>query len=295
MKGCTASKKYLNTRKLADLGRFWISLPKNHFTENFWPKGHLTETPYDRTPFDRMPFDRKFIRPNHRLTKRRAVWPKGHMIVFFSENGHLTESTFDKKCLLTEKKLRTRLLKRKFIWPKTFSENYHLTESSFDRKLFRKMVIWPKGHLTERVIWPKGHLTECFFFFEKWSFLKNCHLTDCSYSIHSKKHVADFTFMVRRINVNRHTPSTYVFLLWFHDSDNWFYVSGVFYLKNNFLARPRFEPATARNTFQHKNTKPQPSVLGYSSSWKLNNQLPISIIFWIWSILKNVGSMFWLT
>jgi hypothetical protein len=141
--------------------------------------------------------------------------------------------------------------------------------------------------------------------------------------LHSKIHVADFTFLVRRINVNRHTPAAYVFLLWlidfggwsissctrasvgpivhcafllwFHDSDHWFYVSGVFYRKNNFLARPRFEPATARNTFQHKNTKPQHSVLGYSASWKSNNQLPISIIFWIWSISKDVGSMFWLT
>jgi hypothetical protein len=112
--------------------------------------------------------------------------------------------------------------------------------------------------------------------------------------MHSKIHVADFTFMVRRIIVNRHNPSAYVFLLWFHDSDHWFYVSGVFYLKNIFLARPRFEPATARNTFQHKNTKPQPIVLGYSTSWKFHNQLPISIIFWIWSITKDVGSMFWL-
>jgi hypothetical protein len=113
--------------------------------------------------------------------------------------------------------------------------------------------------------------------------------------VHSKNHVAEFTFLVRRINVNCHTPSAYVFLLWFHDSDHWIYVSGVFYLKNNFLARPRFKLATARNTFQHKNTKPQPSVIGYSTSWKLNNQLPISIIFWIWSISKDVGSMFWLT
>jgi hypothetical protein len=45
-----------------------------------------------------------------------------------------------------------------------------------------------------------------------------------------------------------------------------FFKNGVFYLKNNLLARPRFKPATARNTFQHKNTKPQPSVLGYSTS-----------------------------
>jgi hypothetical protein len=100
------------------------------------------------------------------------------------------------------------------------------------------------------------------------------------------------SFLVRRINVNRHSPSAYVFLLWFHDSDHWFYVSGVFYLKNNFLARPRLELATARNTFQHKNTKLQPSVLGYSTSWKVNNQLPISIFFLIWSISKDVGSMF---
>jgi hypothetical protein len=27
-----------------------IISPKNHFTEKFWPKGHLTETPFDRTP-----------------------------------------------------------------------------------------------------------------------------------------------------------------------------------------------------------------------------------------------------
>jgi hypothetical protein len=114
-------------------------------------------------------------------------------------------------------------------------------------------------------------------------------------NLHSKNHVADFTFLVRRFNVNRHTPSAYVFLLWFHDYDHWFYVSGVFYLKNNCLARPRFELATARNTFQHKNTNPQPSVLGYSTSWKLKSQLPISTIFWIWSISKDVGSMFWLT
>jgi hypothetical protein len=166
---------------------FWITLPKNHFIENFWPKGHLTEKTFDRTPFYRMPFDRKFIWPNRRLTERRLtessfyrkfILPKGHMTDFFPENGHLTESTFDKKCHLTEKKLRTR---------------------SFDRKLFLKMIIWPKDHLTESffkkmVIWPKGHLTESSFdrkfFFEKWSFdrtfffgwsfPKNCHLTDCS-------------------------------------------------------------------------------------------------------------------
>jgi hypothetical protein len=27
--------------------RFWITLPKNHFTKKLWPKGHLTKTPFD--------------------------------------------------------------------------------------------------------------------------------------------------------------------------------------------------------------------------------------------------------
>jgi hypothetical protein len=33
-----------------------------------------------------------------------------------------------------------------------------------------------------------------------------------NFIVHSKNHVADFTFLVRRFNVNRHTPSAYVFL-----------------------------------------------------------------------------------
>jgi hypothetical protein len=53
--------------------RFWITLPKNHFTENFRPKGHLIETPFDRTQFDRMPFDLKYIWPNRRLTESRLT------------------------------------------------------------------------------------------------------------------------------------------------------------------------------------------------------------------------------
>jgi hypothetical protein len=108
---------------------FWITLPKNHLTEIFWPKAYLTETPFDRTPFDRMPFDRmpfdrKFIWPNRRLTERRltessfyrkVIWP-----IFFSENGHLTESSFDKNV----------------TWPKKNCAQGRLAESLFDRKLF---------------------------------------------------------------------------------------------------------------------------------------------------------------
>jgi hypothetical protein len=136
------------------------------------------------------------------------------------------------------------------------------------------------------IFWRKQH---CMSW---WCTCKSVYLLRL---IHSKNHIADFTFLVCRINVNRHTPLAYVFLLWFHDSDHWFYVSGVFYLNNNILVRPRFAPATARNTFQHKNTTPYPCVLGYSTSWKSCHQLPISIIFWIWSISRDVRSMFWLT
>jgi hypothetical protein len=117
---------------------------KNHTTENFWPQGHLTETPFDRTPFDRMPFDRQFIRPNRRLTEssfyRKVTWP-----IFFRKWPN-TESNFEKNDIWA-KKMGTRSFDPKFIWPKPFSENDHLTERSFDRKF----------------IWPNE-------FFEKWSF-----------------------------------------------------------------------------------------------------------------------------
>jgi hypothetical protein len=56
------------------------------------------------------------------------------MTDIFSENGHLTESTFDKKCHLPEKKN---------------CAQGRLTENSFDQNFFRKMVICPKGQLTE--------------------------------------------------------------------------------------------------------------------------------------------------
>jgi hypothetical protein len=71
-------------------------------------------------------------------------------------------------------------------------------------------------------------------------------------SDHSKIHVADFTFMVRRINENRHTLSAYVFLRWFHDSDHWFYVSGAFYLKNNFWPARDSNPRPLRTLFSIK-------------------------------------------
>jgi hypothetical protein len=74
--------------------KFWITLPKSHFTDIFWPnaiwpntiwpKGHLTETPFDRTPFDRIA---GHLAENKIYQKDRK----------YLEKGHLTEMTFDRK------------------------------------------------------------------------------------------------------------------------------------------------------------------------------------------------------
>jgi hypothetical protein len=88
----------INTKKF----NTWITLPKNIFTENFWPKGHLTETPFNRTPFDR-----KYIWPKYiwRIAvQSKVVWPKVH----FTEKSHLAEKK----------------IYQKVVWPKIF----------FDRK-----------------------------------------------------------------------------------------------------------------------------------------------------------------
>jgi hypothetical protein len=144
----------------------------DHFTErsteNFWPKGHLTETQFDRTPFDRMPFDRKFIRPNRRSIERRAVWPKVH----FTERSRFQDMVIWPQLLSTKNVIWPKKNAHKVVWPKI-----HLTESSFDRKLFLKMITWPKGHLTEssfdRKLFSKNvHLTECFYYLENCRFRK---------------------------------------------------------------------------------------------------------------------------
>jgi hypothetical protein len=158
---------------------FWITLPKNHFTEFLWP------------------FDRNTIWPNRRLTEhllteslfyRKVIWP-----FCFSKNGNFTEYSFDRKNHLTEKKLR--LTKNsfawKFIWPKAFTENGHLTERSFDRKFTWPKAFFEKWSFDRKIIWPKGHLNERSFDLYFWNivvwpkvfFSKYCHLTDCSYSI----------------------------------------------------------------------------------------------------------------
>jgi hypothetical protein len=81
---------------------------------------------------------------------------------------------------------------------------------------------------------------------------ENCFLTKSQKPLHSKIHVVDFTFMVRRINENSHTLSAYDFLRWFHDSDHWFYVSGAFYLKNNFWTEWDSNPRPLRTLFSIK-------------------------------------------
>jgi hypothetical protein len=114
MKHCNDWKKQFNSIQFIKTAfGFWITLPKKHFTEIFYLKGHLTETPLDRTPFDRMPIDWKFIRPNRRLSERR-----------------LTESSFY----------------RKVIWPIFFSEVV-IWPTIFREKL---SVIWTFGQMTFR-------------------------------------------------------------------------------------------------------------------------------------------------
>jgi hypothetical protein len=75
--------------------RFWITLPKSHFTDFFWPnaiwpKHHLTEHRLTEHHLTERPFDRKAIWPKGRLTERpfdrKAIWPKHHLIKFRS-NG----------------------------------------------------------------------------------------------------------------------------------------------------------------------------------------------------------------
>jgi hypothetical protein len=149
--------------------------PKHFLTEHRLTECHFTESSFDRIAVKPTPVDRKVIRP-----------------IFFSENGHLTKSSFDKKCHLTEKKLRIRSFDRKFIWPKVQLTESFFWKWSFDRKVISPkvyltetffLIIWPKVHLTESffrkmVIWSKGHLSECLILivvFEK--------LSSCSYSI----------------------------------------------------------------------------------------------------------------
>jgi hypothetical protein len=149
---------------------FWITLPKSHFTEFFWPnviwpKHHLTEHRLTEHHLTERPFNRNTIWPN-------AVWPKVH----FTEKSHLAENkTY-----------------QKVVWPIFFGKG------SFDRKSNLKNLsndrndIWPKVHLTESFFRKNGHFTERSFdrmFFFKWSFdrkyffSKKFYLTDCSYSV----------------------------------------------------------------------------------------------------------------
>jgi hypothetical protein len=122
-----------------------------------------------------VPFDRKFIQPKSPFNRtpfdRKFILPKGHMTDFYSENGHLTESTLDKKCHLTEKKLRTRSFDRKFISSKAFSENDHLTESFRSNEL---SVICHFGHLTSFSIFIFGQITIFQIFSVKRPFDKFC-------------------------------------------------------------------------------------------------------------------------
>jgi hypothetical protein len=80
----------------------------------------------------------------------------------------------------------------KVVWPK-----FYLTVSACDRKLFLKMIIWPKVHLTKSFFQKMVIWFDRLFFFDKLLFSKNCHLTDCSYSIRIV-HVPNFFVTAKR-------------------------------------------------------------------------------------------------
>jgi hypothetical protein len=119
--------------------RFWITLPKNYFTENFRPKHHLTECHLTESTFVRIAvnFTENLTWKTSQMTEmrndRKFIWPKA----FFEKWS----------------------FGRKVIWPKS-----HLTEKSFDRMLlFEKINIekW-KRMLTPRIFRKKLSV--------KWSF-----------------------------------------------------------------------------------------------------------------------------
>jgi hypothetical protein len=163
---CTSDPKYQE----AQTSKFLKTLYQNHFTEKSFHRKKITERQFDRNTIWPNTVWRNAIWPKHHSIEspfdRKFILPKGHMIDFFSENDH----SFDKKCHLTEKKMRT---------------------GSFDRKF-----IWPKVHSTGSVFFEKWSFDRMFLF-EKLSFSKNCHLTDCSYSIRIV-HVLNFFVAARR-------------------------------------------------------------------------------------------------
>jgi hypothetical protein len=114
----------------------------NHFTKKSFHRKFLTERP----------FDRNTIWPN--TVWPNAIWPKVHLT-----ESPFNRRPFDRKFILPKKVIWPKILEKRVrndIWSKV-----HLTKSFF----FRKMVIWPKSHLTES--WKR------MLFFEKWSFARN--------------------------------------------------------------------------------------------------------------------------
>jgi hypothetical protein len=132
----SASNLYLLQISLKSWNWFWITIPKNHFADFFWPNAFWPKTilPYAVQWKSILP--KKVIWPNAKLIKR-SFYRK------YLENSYLTENQIWKTNQMTEM-----TFDRKFIWPKSFSERW----------LFGRKVIWPKVHLTES------------FFFEKWLF-----------------------------------------------------------------------------------------------------------------------------
>jgi hypothetical protein len=107
---------------------------KNHSTEFFWPKGHLTETPFDRTKFNRMPFSRKFIRGF--AVQPNAVWLKVH----FTKRSYYR--FFFQKMVIWPNLLSTS------IWSNELSVKWHFGQITIFKK--KLSVIWTCGQMTFR-------------------------------------------------------------------------------------------------------------------------------------------------
>jgi hypothetical protein len=120
---------------------FWITLPKNHFTENFWsnafwPKHHLTGRP----------FDGNRIWPN--TVWPNAIWPKVHLT-----ESPFNQTPFDGKIIFPESQMTDLFFKKIVISPNLLATKNHLTEKKLHRRSFDRKLIWPNVHLTESFFW----------------------------------------------------------------------------------------------------------------------------------------------
>jgi hypothetical protein len=123
---------------------YWITLPKNHFIENFWPKHHLTErrltechlteSSFHRKVicfFRKWSFDRIYFR--QKISKMRKVFP----ILMMNQGCFIfCQKLFRPNDYFSKKSIRSNDLSVK--WP-FFGKSFRSYEQS---------VKWPIGQMT---------------------------------------------------------------------------------------------------------------------------------------------------